>query len=137
MNSRHLLLEFSEGSNAILSNIEWTQTTFFVYRTYSNVFIYLWSNSNTLFLDLNKQTTNIEPSRTFSRFTKSLIELTLTSFFKHGMNSNLFIYWWLNWNTLFLASNDQTSNFEYCSTHRYYNFLNWILWCMWGLSLLH
>ena len=35
-----------------------------------------------------------------------------TSFFKHRMNSNVFICWWLNLNTLFLASNDRTSNFE-------------------------
>ena len=28
------------------------------------------------------------------------------------MNSNVFIYWWSDWNTQFLASKDQTSNFE-------------------------
>ena len=40
------------------------------------------------------------------------IEQTWTSFFEHWMKSNMFIYWWLNSNKLFLASNDQTSNLE-------------------------
>ena len=47
---------FSDGSNTILSNIERTRTLFFEHRTNSNVFIYWWSNSNTLFLALNEPT---------------------------------------------------------------------------------
>ena len=42
----------------------------------------------------------------------SNIEQTRTSFFEHRTNSNLFIHWWSNSNTLFLALNDRTSNFE-------------------------
>ena len=40
------------------------------------------------------------------------IEQTWTSFFEHWTKLNMFIYWWLNSNKLFLASNDQTSNLE-------------------------
>ena len=43
----------------------------------------------------------------------SNIERTWTSSFQHWTNSNVFIYWWSNLNTLFLASNGRTSNFEY------------------------
>ena len=42
----------------------------------------------------------------------SNIDRTRTSFFEHRTNSNVFICWWSNSNTLFLASNDRTSNFE-------------------------
>ena len=31
---------------------------------------------------------------------------------EHRTNSNMFIYWWSNSNTLFWAKNDRTSNFE-------------------------
>ena len=41
-------------------------------------------------------------------------------FFEHRTNSNVFIYWKSNSNTLFLPSNDRTSNFEHSSTHHYY-----------------
>ena len=72
----------SDGSNTILSNIDRTRTSFFEHRTNSNVFIYWWSNSNTLFLASNEQTSNIKPNRAFTKFTKLLIELTQTSFFR-------------------------------------------------------
>ena len=49
--------------------------------TNSNVFIYWWSNSNTLLMASNNQTSNFEPKGAFTRFTKLLIELTQTSFF--------------------------------------------------------
>ena len=97
----------SDGSNTILSNIDRTRTSFFEHRTNSNVFIYWWSNSNTLFLASNERTSNIEPNRAFTKFTKLLIELTRTSCFEHRTNSNVFIYWKLNSNTLFLPSNDR------------------------------
>ena len=42
----------------------------------------------------------------------SNIVRTRTSFFEHRTNLNVFICWWSNSNTLFLASNDRTSNFE-------------------------
>ena len=84
--------------------------SFFEHRTNLNVFIYLWSNSNTLFLALNDRTSNFEPNRAFTRFTKLLIKLTGTSFFEHRTNSNLFIYWQSNSNILLLALNDRTSN---------------------------
>ena len=40
------------------------------------------TNSNTLFLALNDQTSNFEPNTVFPTFTKLLIELTRTSFFR-------------------------------------------------------
>ena len=49
----------SDGSNTILSNIEWTRKTFFEHLRNSNVFIYWWSNLNTWILASNKQTSNI------------------------------------------------------------------------------
>ena len=108
----------SDGSNTILSNIERTRTSFFKHRTNSTVFIYWYSNSNTRFLASNDRTSNFEPNRAFTRFTKSLIQLTRTSLFR--TNLNMFIYWYSNSNTLFLASNNRTSNFEHCSTHHYW-----------------
>ena len=57
------LLFFSDGSNTILSNIERTRTSFFERQTNSNVFIYQWSNLNTLFLASNERTSNIELNR--------------------------------------------------------------------------
>ena len=72
----------SDGSNTILSNIERTRTSFFEHRKNTNVFIYWWSNSNTLFLASNDRTSNFEPNRAFTRFTKSLFELTPTSLFR-------------------------------------------------------
>ena len=55
-------------------NIEHIQTNL-------NVFIYWWSNLNTIFLASNKQTSNLT-NRALTRFTKLLIELTGTSFFR-------------------------------------------------------
>ena len=104
-------------SNTILWNIKRTWTLVFEHWTTSNMFIYWWSNSNTLFLASNDRTSNFEPNRAFTRFTKSLIQLTRTSLFR--TNLNMFIYWYSNSNTLFLASNNRTSNFEHCSTHHY------------------
>ena len=46
----------------------------------SNV-LELWTNSNTQFMALNKQTLNIRPNWAFNRFTKSLIEQFRASFF--------------------------------------------------------
>ena len=71
-----------DGSNTISSNIEQAQTSFFEHQTNLNVFIYGWSNSNTQFLASNGRTSNFEPNRAFTRFTKLLIELTRTSFFR-------------------------------------------------------
>ena len=71
----------SDGSNTILSNIERTWTSFFEHRTNSNVFIYWWSNSNTLFLASNDRTSNFEPNRALNRFTELLFKLTRTSLF--------------------------------------------------------
>ena len=68
-------MEISNGSITILSNIERTRTSFFEHWKNSNMFIYWWSNSN-------ERTSNIEPNRAFTTFTKLLIELTRTSFFR-------------------------------------------------------
>ena len=64
------------------SNIERSRTSFFEHRTNSNVFIYWWSNSNTLFLASNDWTSNFKPNRAFTRFTKLLFEVTRTSLFR-------------------------------------------------------
>ena len=55
----------SDRSNTILSNIERTRTSFFEHRMNLNVFIYGWSNSNTLFLALIKWTSNNEPNKPY------------------------------------------------------------------------
>ena len=60
----------------------WLEHHFFEHRTNSNVFICWWSNSNTLFLASNDRTSNFEPNSAFTTLTKSLIELTRTSFFR-------------------------------------------------------
>ena len=77
---------YSDGSNTILSNIEWTWTSFFIHQMNSNVFIYWWSNLNTWILASNEWTSNIKPKRpsftTFTRFTKLLIKQTWTSSFR-------------------------------------------------------
>ena len=74
------LEESSDGSNTILSNIEQTRTSIFRTSTNPNMFIYWWSNSNTLFLASNEQT-NIKPKRAIIRFTNLLIKQTRTSIF--------------------------------------------------------
>ena len=63
------------------SNIKPTRTSFFEHRTNLNVFIYWWSNSNTLFLASIDRTSNFEPNRAFTRFTKLLFQLARTSLF--------------------------------------------------------
>ena len=105
-----------DGSNTILSNE-------LVHRTNLSVIIYWWSNSNILFLASNERTSNIEPNRAFSRFTKFLIKVTQTS-----------IFWTLNElahvhssKTLFLDSNDRTSNIVQPITNRQ-------MW-MWSLAV--
>ena len=45
-----------------------------------------------LFLASNEQTSNIEPNRDFTIFTKLLIEQTRTSVFENQMNSNMFSF---------------------------------------------
>ena len=50
----------------------------------------------------------------------SNIEQNWTSFFKHRTDTDIFINWWSNLNTLFLALKDWTSNFKHSSTHHYY-----------------
>ena len=48
LGNRHNFFPFwydSDWSISILSNIAWTQTSFYEHETNSNVFIYLWSNS--------------------------------------------------------------------------------------------
>ena len=71
----------SDGSNTIFSNIERTRTPFFEHWTNSNLFIYWWSDSNTLFLASNDRTSNFEPNTVFITFTKLLTKLTQTSIF--------------------------------------------------------
>ena len=73
------IVRTSDGSNTILMTIKRTRISFFEHRTNSNVFIYWWSNLNTLFLASNEQKSNIEPNRAFTRFTKLLIKLSRKS----------------------------------------------------------
>ena len=70
------------GRTPFYQNIDRTRTSFFEHRTNWNMFICWWSNSNTLFLASNDQTSNFEPNTVFTTFTKLLIELTRTSFFQ-------------------------------------------------------
>ena len=58
----------SDGSNTILSNIERTRTSYFEHQMNFNVFIYWWSNLNTLFLALDYRTSNFEPNRAFTAY---------------------------------------------------------------------
>ena len=69
-----------------------------------NVFMHWWSNSNILFLASIDRTSNFEPNRAFTRFTKLFFELTQTSLF---WTSNE-----LERVHLFLASNEQTLNIK-------------------------
>ena len=82
-----------DGSNTILSNIEQTPTSFFEHRTNSNVVIYWWLNSNTLFLASNEQNSNIEPSKAFTSLLHHWLNWLEHKFFKHRTNVNIFIYW--------------------------------------------
>ena len=74
-------LSYSDVSNTILSNFEQTQISFFKHRTNSIMFIYRWSDSNTLYLAPNEQTSKVEPNRVFTRFTNLPTEKTWTSYF--------------------------------------------------------
>ena len=47
-------------------------------------------------------------------------------FFEHWTNWNVFIYWLSNSNTVFLASNDRTLNFEHCSNPSLENSHFWL-----------
>ena len=113
--------ECIQSLKPLLQNINRSRTSFFENRTNLNVFIYWWSNSKTLFLAPNKQTSNIEPIQTCSSIgdrtrtpyfwlwtnrhrTLNLIGLSLDLlnysskwlehyFFKRWMNSNVFISW--------------------------------------------
>ena len=61
---------YTDESNTILSNIEWTWASFFKHWRNLNVFVYGWSNSNTQFL------------ASLTRFSKILIEPTWTLLFQ-------------------------------------------------------
>ena len=87
-----------------------TQTSFFEHWTNLNMFIYWWSNSNTLFRLTNYQTSNIKSNRAFITFTKLFIELIQTSFFRISNELEHVIYWL--WTI-------KLSNFEHCLTHNY------------------
>ena len=113
----------SDGSNTILSNITWTQTSSFEHRTYSNVFFNWWSYSNTLILALDKRTSNIEPKRPLLNYSSNRLE-------RHFLNNKPTWTFHLFSNTLFLASNDQTSNFEHNLTHH-----NWVPYWDCGLRI--
>ena len=81
----------SDGLNTILLNNEKTRILFFKHRTNSNLFIYWWSNSNILFLALNKRTSNlIGLSLDLLNYSSNWLE---HHFFEHRMILNVFIYW--------------------------------------------
>ena len=88
---------------------------------------YLWCRTN------EHRTSNlIELSLDLLNYSSNKLEL---HFFEHQTNSNMFIDCWSNSNTLFLASNNRTSNFEYCSTHHYFEgfevTFSWVLKSLW------
>ena len=113
----HSVKIISDGSNTILSNIDRTRTSFFEHRTNSNVFICWWSNSNTLFLASNDRTSNFEPNRAFTTLTKSLIELTRTSFFRTSNELERVHLMVIELKHPIFGF--ERSNFEHCSTHHY------------------
>ena len=107
----------SDRLNTILSNNERTETSFFEHWT-TQTCSFIGDRTRTPFFWL----------RTNEHRTSNLIRLSLNllnyssnwlehHFFEHRTNSNVFIYWKSNSNTLFLPSNDRTSNFEHSSTH--------------------
>ena len=55
------------------------------------MFIYGRLNSNSLFLASNDETSNFEPNRAFTRFTKLLIKQTQTSFYRKSNKLHIFI----------------------------------------------
>ena len=99
-NGFHIKFVNSDGSNTILSNIERTPTfSSIVDRTRPP---YFW-------LRMNKhQTSNlIGLSLDLLNFSLNWLE---HHFFKHRKDLNVFIYWYSNSNTIFLAMNDHTLN---------------------------
>ena len=68
----------SDGSNTILSNIEWTQTSFYEYQTNSNGD----RTRRPYFWLLTIEHRNFEPNMAFTRFTKLLFKLTRASLFR-------------------------------------------------------
>ena len=56
----------------------------------------------------------------------SNIERSRKSIFKHGTSLNVFIYWWSNLNTLFLAWNEGTSNLIGLSLDLLNHSSNWL-----------
>ena len=80
----------SDGWNTIISNIKWTQTSFFEHRTNSNMFI---EHPN---FASNERTSNTEINRALTIFAKLLIELTQTSVFwtvNKLKTYSMFKYW--------------------------------------------
>ena len=105
-------------SNTVILNIFRTEvkirfkllwTSFFEHGMNSNVFIYWCSNSNTWILASNEWISNIEPKRIPLDLLNYSLNRIEHHFFEHWTDSNVFILWLLNSNTLSLALNDRTS----------------------------
>ena len=103
------------GRTPFYQNIDRTRTSFFEHRTNWNMFICWWSNSNTLFLASNDQTSNFEPNTVFTTFTKLLIELTRTSFFRTSNELERVHLMVIELEHHIFAF--ECSNIEHCSTH--------------------
>ena len=81
----------------------------------SNMFIYWWSNSNTIILASNDRTSNLKPNRAFTRFTKLLTELTQTSFYRTSNEHKLVHLLAIKLRHPIFGC--ERSNFEHNSTH--------------------
>ena len=90
----------------IFLNFEWTRMSWSLGNQTRKPYFSQWT--------ISYQTSFNQPllSSDGSNTILSNIDRTRTSYFEHRTNSNMFICWWSNSNTLFLASNDRTSNFE-------------------------
>ena len=85
------------------SNIERTRTSSFVGDRTRTPYFWL--------LAIEHRTSNlIGPSLDLVKCLSNRIE---HQFFEHWTNSNMFIYWWSNSNSLYLASNIWTANMEH------------------------
>ena len=112
-------MEISDESNTILSYIERTRTSFFEHRTNSNMFIYWWSNSNTLILASNDRTSNFKPNSAFTRFTKLLFGLIRTSLFRTSNELERVHLLVIELKRPIIGF--ERSNIEHCLTHHYKN----------------
>ena len=75
-------INFNEMYKLVMCWTPFYRTSNELEHHFSNMFIHWSSNSNTIFLASNDRTSNFEPKRASTRFTKLLFELSRTSLFR-------------------------------------------------------